>query len=85
MNAFKSLKSRSMQGGSKEVQNGLLAPSWISGLASVSNPLHILEENLLTAAVIEFRGSAIGVAGDSLSSLKGTVIFQKIRDAGRPK
>jgi hypothetical protein len=54
-------------------------------LDSVSNPLHILEQNLLTAAIIEFRSSAVGVAGDSLSGFKGAVIFQKIRDAGRPK
>ena len=52
---------------------------------SVPNPLHILEQNLLTAAVIEFRGPAVGVAGDSLSGFKGAVIFQKIRDAGRPE
>ena len=51
----------------------------------VSNPLHILQQNLLAAAVIEFRGPAVGVAGDSLSGFKGTVIFQKIRDTGRPK
>jgi hypothetical protein len=49
----------------------------------VPNPLHIFEENLLTAAVIKFGGSAVCVAGDSLSGFKGAVIFQKIRDAGR--
>ena len=49
------------------------------------NPLHVLEEDLLAAAVIKFRGPAVGVAGDSLSGFQGTVIFQKIRDAGRPE
>jgi hypothetical protein len=38
--------------------------------------------NLLTAAVIEFRGPAVGMAGDSLSGFQGAVIFQKISDAG---
>ena len=52
---------------------------------SIPNPLHVLEQNLLAAAVIEFRGPAVGVAGDSLSGFKGAVIFQKIRDAGRPE
>jgi hypothetical protein len=52
---------------------------------SIPNPFHVLQEYLLTAAVIEFRSSAVGVAGDSLSGFKGTVIFQKVRDAGRPK
>jgi hypothetical protein len=51
----------------------------------VANPLHVLEQNLLTAAVVEFCGPAVGVAGDSLSGFKGAVIFQKIRDAGRPE
>ena len=41
----------------------------------VSNPLHILEKYLLAAAVIEFRGSTIGVAGDALRGFKSTVIF----------
>ena len=51
----------------------------------IPNPLHVLEQNLLSAAVIEFRGPAVGVAGDSLSGFKSAVIFQKIRDAGRPE
>ena len=51
----------------------------------IPNPLHILQENLLTAAVIEFRCPAVGVAGDALSGFKGAVIFQKIRDACRAK
>ena len=53
--------------------------------AELGISLHVLEENLLAAAVIEFRGPAVGVAGDSLSGFKGAVIFQKIRDAGRPE
>jgi hypothetical protein len=52
---------------------------------SISNSLHIFEQNLLAAAVIEFRGPAVGVAGDPLGGLKGAVIFQKIGDTGRPK
>jgi hypothetical protein len=56
-----------------------------SSSALVANPLHVLQENLLTAAVIKFRGPAVGVAGDSLSRFKSAVIFQKIRDAGRPE
>jgi hypothetical protein len=51
----------------------------------VPNPFHVLQENLLTAAVIEFRGPAVRVPGDSLSGFKGSVIFQKICDTGRPE
>ena len=50
---------------------------------SIPNPFHVFEENLLSAAVIEFRGPAVGVAGDTLCGFKCAVIFQKIRDAGR--
>jgi hypothetical protein len=53
--------------------------------AGLGISLHILEQNLLAAAVIELRGSAVGVASDSLSGFKGAVILQKIRDAGRPE
>jgi hypothetical protein len=56
-----------------------------SSSALMPNPLHVLEQNFLASAVIEFRRSAVSVAGDSLSGFKGTVIFQKIRDAGRSK
>ena len=35
------------------------------------------------AAVIKFRGPAVGVAGDSLSGFKSAVISQKIRDTSR--
>jgi hypothetical protein len=53
--------------------------------AELGISLHILQQNLLAAAIIEFRGSAVGVAGDSLSGFKGAVIFQKICDTGRPE
>ena len=48
-------------------------------------PPLLLEQNLLAAAVIEFRGSAVGMPGNPLSGFQGAVIFQKIRDAGRPE
>ena len=51
----------------------------------VANPFHVFEQDLLAAAVIEFGGPAVGVAGDSLRGFKGTVIFEKIRDAGGPE
>jgi hypothetical protein len=40
---------------------------------SIPNPLHVLEQNLLTAAVIESRAPAVGMAGDPLSGFKGAV------------
>jgi hypothetical protein len=49
--------------------------------AELGISLHIFEQNLLTAAVIEFRSPAVGMACDSLSGFKGAIIFQKIRDA----
>jgi hypothetical protein len=61
------------------------AISWHRRAHSISNPLHVLEQNLLSAAVIEFRGPAVDVACDPLSSFKGAVILQKIRDPGRPE
>jgi hypothetical protein len=51
-------------------------------LISISNPLHILQEYLLAAAVVELRGPALGVAGDPLGGFKGAVIFQKICNVG---
>jgi hypothetical protein len=39
----------------------------------------------MATAATQFRGPAVGVAGDALSGFKGTVIFQKIRVAGRAK
>jgi hypothetical protein len=35
--------------------------------------------------VIKFRGPAIRMAGNPLRGFKSAVIFQKIRDAGRPE
>jgi len=52
---------------------------------SISNTLHVFEQNLLAAAVIEFCGPTIGVASDSLCGLKSAVVLEKIRDAGRPE
>jgi hypothetical protein len=37
---------------------------------SIPNSFHIFEQNLLTAAVIEFRGSAVGVTGNALHGFK---------------
>jgi hypothetical protein len=59
--------------------------STLRNLRSVANPLHVIQKDLLAASVIEFGGPAVGVAGDSLSGFKSAVIFQKIRDAGRPE
>jgi hypothetical protein len=44
-----------------------------------------LQEHLLSAAVIEFRGPAVGVACDSLSGFKGAIIFEKISNTGGPE
>src|SRR6266404_924912 len=63
---------------SQILESGLTL-TWIS----IPNPLHVLQEHLLTAAVIEFRCPAVGMAGDALSGFKSAVIFQKIRYAGR--
>jgi hypothetical protein len=52
---------------------------------SVPNPLHVFEQNLLSAPVIELGCPAVDVSGYSLSGFKSAVIFQKIRDAGRPE
>ena len=79
--SFRDLVQMMAERGITLSQPDTLVRSW----KSVPNPLHVLEQNLLAAAVIEFRGPAVGVAGDSLSGFKGAVIFQKIRDAGRPE
>jgi hypothetical protein len=63
----------------------VLAQHPLARSGSVPNPLHILEQNLLAASVIKFRGSAVGVTGNALSGFQGAVIFQKIRDAGGPE
>jgi hypothetical protein len=49
----------------------------------IPNPLHVFEENLLAAAVIEFRCPAVGVTGDPLSGFKGALIFQKMMPVAR--
>jgi len=46
--------------------------------------LHIFEQHLLTAAVIELCRPTVGVASDPLRSFKSPVIFQKICDTGPP-
>jgi hypothetical protein len=51
----------------------------------VANPFHVFQEHFLPAAVIEFRRPAVGVPGDPLGGFKSAVIFQKIRNAGRPE
>ena len=51
----------------------------------IPNSFHIFEQHLLAAAVIEFRGAAVSVAGNPLRGLKGPVVFQKIRDTGCPE
>ena len=52
-------------------------------LPSVPNPFHVLEQNLLPAAIIEFRGAAVGMAGNALSGFKSPVIFRLDAEAGR--
>jgi TIR domain len=54
-------------------------------VVSIPNTLHVLQEHLLAAAIIELRCAAVSVAGDPLSGFKSAVIFQKIRDTSRPK
>jgi hypothetical protein len=49
----------------------------------LSDALHF-EKHFLAAAVVEFRGAAAGVAGNSLSGFKGSVISQKLRAPGCP-
>jgi hypothetical protein len=71
--------------------NDLLTPAPVHGdrrgrrLCSVlvADPLHVLREHLLAAAVIKLCRTTVGMASDSLSGFKSAVIFQKIRDAGR--
>jgi hypothetical protein len=52
---------------------------------SVPDALHVLQENFLSAAIVELGGPAVGMTGDTLSGFKGTVILQKIRDASCPE
>jgi len=46
---------------------------------SIANPFHILQQNLLAAAVIELCGAAVGMAGDSLGGFKGSLVAARIR------
>jgi hypothetical protein len=43
------------------------------------------EKHLLAGAVLEFRGAALSVAGHALSGFESAIVFQKVRDAGRPR
>jgi hypothetical protein len=36
-------------------------------LSSIPNSFHVFEQHFLAAPVIDFRGPAVGVSGDSLS------------------
>jgi hypothetical protein len=47
------------------------------GRLLVPNSLHVLEENLLTAAIIQLCRPAVGVAGNTLSGFKSAVTFQQ--------
>src|SRR5262245_28976017 len=58
-------------------------PPVLSG--SISNSLHIFEQNLLPTTIIEFSGPAVGMAGDALSGLESPVVLEEIGDAGRPE
>jgi hypothetical protein len=53
--------------------------------AELGISFHVFEQNLLSAPVIELGCPAVDVSGYSLSGFKSAVIFQKIRDAGRPE
>jgi hypothetical protein len=53
--------------------------------AELGISFQIFQKHFLSTTIIEFRGAAFGVAGDPLSGFQGAVIFQKIRDAGRPE
>ena len=53
--------------------------------AELGISLHVFEQDFLAAAVIEFGGPAVGVASNSLGGFKSAIIFQKVRDAARPK
>jgi hypothetical protein len=45
--------------------------------SSIPNSLHVLEQHLLAAPVIEFCGPAVDVAGDSLGGFQGAIISRK--------
>jgi hypothetical protein len=50
---------------------------------SISNPFHVLQEQLCASAVVKLCRSTVGMAGDSLRHLQVTAILEKIRDPGR--
>src|ERR1700694_2353214 len=54
-------------------------------LKSVSNPLHIFDQDLLPTSIIELRCPAVGVAGDPLGDLQRSSVLQEIRDPCGPK
>jgi hypothetical protein len=41
----------------------------------IPNPLHIFEQNLLAAPIVEFCGAAVGVASDSLGHLQRSSVL----------
>jgi hypothetical protein len=41
----------------------------------IPDPFHILDQHFLAAAVIQFCGSAVGVAGDPLGHLQRSSVF----------
>ena len=51
-----------------------------SSSASISNPFHILEQNLVASPIVEIRSPALGVPADSLGGFNGAVIFEEIGD-----
>jgi hypothetical protein len=57
----------------------------VARLRSIPNPLHVLEQHLLAAAIIKLCRPAVGVAGNALSGFKGAIVLEKIRDTGRPE
>jgi hypothetical protein len=52
---------------------------------SVPDAFHILKQDLLTTTIIEFGSTAIGVPGNALGGFERAVIFEEIRDTGRPE
>jgi hypothetical protein len=52
---------------------------------SVPDPFHILEQNLLTTAVVEFGSTTIGVPGNTLGGFERAIILQKIGDTACPE
>ena len=46
-------------------------PAGAERFGSIPNPFHVLQEHLLTAAIIKLRGPAVGVARRSAERLQG--------------